>query len=96
MMNSTPDAPEEQELDSFLARLHRTWVFHKAGRWLFLALGVLCGVFWILVVVHAVECAVFLPRLRAAGGSLANHLVQTFLFGIAHVSTLPGAEESRG
>ena len=50
--------------------------------------------FWILVVVHAVECVVFLPRLRAAGGSLGNHLVQTFLFGIAHVSTLPAQGES--
>lgn len=46
-------------------------------------------VFWILVVVHAVECVAFLPRLRAAGGSLASHLVNTFVFGIAHVQTLP-------
>ena len=46
-------------------------------------------VFWFLLVAHAVECAVFLPRLRAAGGSLAGHLLQTFLFGIAHVQTLP-------
>jgi uncharacterized protein YhhL (DUF1145 family) len=53
------------------------------------------AVFWILVVVHAIECVAFLPRLRGAGGSLANHLLQTFLFGIAHVSTLPRAAESR-
>ena len=46
-------------------------------------------VFWIMVVVHAVECVVFLPRLRRAGGSLGHHLVQTFLFGIAHLRTLP-------
>ena len=67
--------------------------------WLFGLLSLLMGggslwavgrfVFWILVVVHAIECIVFLPRLRAAGGSLGNHLVQTFLFGIAHVQTLP-------
>lgn len=41
-----------------------------------------------LVVVHAIECLVFLPRLRAAGGSLGHHLVQTMLFGIVHVRTL--------
>lgn len=67
--------------------------------WLFGLLSLLMGggtlwavgrvVFWILVVVHAVECVVFLPRLRAAGGSLASQLVNTFLFGIAHVQTLP-------
>jgi uncharacterized protein YhhL (DUF1145 family) len=41
-----------------------------------------------LVLVHAVECVVFLPRLRAAGGSLVQHLVQTLLFGFVHVRTL--------
>ncbi len=51
-------------------------------------------VFWILVVVHAIECAVFLPRLRRAGGSLGHHLVQTFLFGIAHLSTLRAEAEA--
>lgn len=48
------------------------------GRWLFAG----------LLVVHAVECVAFLPRLRAAGGSLAHHLVQTLLFGIVHLRTL--------
>jgi uncharacterized protein YhhL (DUF1145 family) len=47
------------------------------------------GLFWLLVVVHALECAIFLPRLRAAGGSLASHLAQTFVFGVAHVRSLP-------
>ena len=41
-----------------------------------------------LLVVHAIECVVFLPRLRAAGGSLAQHLLQTLLFGIVHLRTL--------
>ena len=44
-----------------------------------------------LVIVHAVECVLFLPRLRAAGGSLGQHLVQTLLFGFVHVRTLPAA-----
>lgn len=42
-----------------------------------------------LVLAHALECAIFLPRMRRAGGSLAQHLVQTLLFGIVHVRTLP-------
>ena len=51
-----------------------------------------CGpgqrLFWGLVIVHAIECVVFLPKLRAAGGSLGNHLVQTMLFGILHARNL--------
>jgi uncharacterized protein YhhL (DUF1145 family) len=42
-------------------------------------------VFWLLVVVHTIECVVYLPTLERAGGSLTWHLVQTFLFGIAHL-----------
>ena len=43
----------------------------------------------VLLGVHAVEALAFLPRLRAAGGSLAGHLIQTLLFGFLHVGTLP-------
>lgn len=45
-------------------------------------------VFWILVIVHTIECGVFLPRLRSARGSLASHLFRTFLFGFLHVGSL--------
>jgi uncharacterized protein YhhL (DUF1145 family) len=55
------------------------WVLR--GRYLFFG----------LLIVHAVECAVFLPRLRAAGGSFSHHLVQTLLFGVLHVRSLPQA-----
>lgn len=44
--------------------------------------------FGALLAVHAIETIVFLPRLRAAGGSLANHVVQTLLFGLLHVGPL--------
>jgi uncharacterized protein YhhL (DUF1145 family) len=44
-----------------------------------------------LLVVHAIECVVFLPRLRAAGGSHGQHVVQTLLFGFVHLRTLPQA-----
>lgn len=56
-----------------------TSVWDGPGRFLFPA----------LVIVHAVECVVFLPRLRAAGGSLGHHLVQTMLFGFVHLRSLP-------
>jgi uncharacterized protein YhhL (DUF1145 family) len=45
-------------------------------------------VFWVLVVVHAIECGVFLPRLRNAPGPLTTHLFRTFLFGFLHVGSL--------
>ena len=44
--------------------------------------------FWGLVIVHAIECVVFLPRLRRAGGSLAHHLVQTMIFGVFHARSV--------
>ena len=44
--------------------------------------------FGTLLAVHAIETVVFLPRLRAAGGSLANHVIQTLLFGLLHVGPL--------
>ena len=47
--------------------------------------------FWGLVIVHAIECVVFLPRLRRAGGSLAHHLVQTMIFGMFHARSVGGA-----
>jgi uncharacterized protein YhhL (DUF1145 family) len=70
------------------------------GLWLACLVSFLlpAGTFWAtngprlfvaLVLVHALECALFLPRMRRAGGSLAQHLVQTLLFGIVHVRTLP-------
>jgi len=53
-------------------------------------------IFWVLVVVHAIECLVFLPRLRRAPGSLASHLRQTFLFGILHVREIPASPDAGG
>ena len=47
------------------------------------------AVFWILLVAHAAECLVFLPRLRDAGGSLPGHIGQTMLFGVLHIRELP-------
>jgi uncharacterized protein YhhL (DUF1145 family) len=44
-----------------------------------------------MVVAHAIECVVFLPRMKAAGGSLGHHIVQVMLFGVFHANTLPKA-----
>ena len=43
------------------------------------------GLFWLLAVVHAIECAVFFPVLRKAPGPLLRHLLRTFVFGILYV-----------
>ena len=47
--------------------------------------------FFGLLLAHGAECLVFLRRMRAAGGSLGHHVVQTMLFGFFHVRTLPPA-----
>jgi uncharacterized protein YhhL (DUF1145 family) len=54
------------------------------------------AIFWTLAVVHAIECVVFLPRLRRAPGTLARNLQQTFLYGILHVRELPAAGDAGG
>ncbi len=48
-------------------------------------------VFWILLVAHAVECVIFLPKLRQFPGSLGHHLVQTMLYGIFHLRSAQAA-----
>jgi uncharacterized protein YhhL (DUF1145 family) len=47
--------------------------------------------FFGLLIAHGAECLVFRRRIRAAGGSLASHVLQTMLFGFFHVRTLPPA-----
>ena len=44
--------------------------------------------FFGLVIVHAIECVVFLPKLRRAGGSLGSHLAQTMIFGLFYARGL--------
>lgn len=45
--------------------------------------------FLAMLAIHGLEAIAFLPRLRAAGGSLTGHLAQTLLFGFLHVGRLP-------
>ncbi len=68
------------------------WVYGLLAFFVPLPLGVVAS--WaviFMVVVHAVECVVFLPRMKAAGGSLAGHIVQLMIFGVFHANTLPEA-----
>ncbi|MAG31589.1 MAG: hypothetical protein CL908_11945 [Deltaproteobacteria bacterium] len=46
------------------------------------------SLFWVLAVVHAVECVLFLNVVKRSRRPLAGELWQTFLFGIVHVSLL--------
>lgn len=62
---------------AFLLPADHAWA--TTGRTVFLA----------MLAIHAIEAVAFLPRLRAAGGSLAGHLGQTLLFGFLHVGGLP-------
>lgn len=47
--------------------------------------------FVLMAVAHVIEFAVFLPRIKAAGGPLGGHFVQTLIFGMFHIGTLPEA-----
>lgn len=69
-----------------------TWLF-CLGSLFFAPPGSWAGVYGprilgFLVVAHAIECVVFLPKLRKLPGSLGHHLVQTMLFGILHLRSV--------
>ncbi len=51
-------------------------------------------VFWLVAITHVVECMVFRRKLKAAGGSFFNHVVQTMVFGIFHLRELPAVRKS--
>lgn len=48
----------------------------------------------ILAVTHLIETVVFYKLCKAAGGSLAGHLVSVFLFGVLHANELKAAQAS--
>jgi len=75
------------------------------GVWVFAIVGTLMGegstmskvatgTLWFLVIAHALECVIFSSRIRAAGGSLMHHLVQTMIFGLFHIQTLPSGRHA--
>lgn len=48
--------------------------------------------FWLMAIIHVVEYAIFLPRLRGAPGSLVGHLLRTLLFGFLHLREVPALD----
>lgn len=66
------------------------------GVWIFAALSFLPpfagmgiaplgrNLFGLLLVIHAIECVVFLGTLRSTGRPLANELLKTLVFGVLH------------
>ena len=55
------------------------------------AASVSLGILALLAVAHLVEMGVFYQRCKRAGGSMAGHMLNVFLFGVFHVREL-GAE----
>ena len=51
--------------------------------------------FWLLLVVHAIECAFFFRSLQATGNPIALELVQTMVFGVVHYTEVKAALEAR-
>lgn len=68
-----------------LAGLALTQGNTTAGIWSLRLIG-------ILGVAHIIEVAVFFKVCKAAGGSLAGHLLSVFLFGVIHVNELKAAQ----
>jgi len=48
--------------------------------------------FWLTVVAHLVEFGVFQSKLRARGGSLGGHFLNTLIFGLFHIREDPQSD----
>ncbi|MBW2241249.1 MAG: hypothetical protein JRH01_04625 [Deltaproteobacteria bacterium] len=48
-------------------------------------------VFWVTLVAHVVEFVVKRPVMEAAGGSMAQHFLQTLIYGLFHWKPLEDA-----
>lgn len=71
-----------------LAALALTQGDAPAGVWAARLLG-------ILALVHLVEVVVFFKACQRAGGSLAGHLVNVFLFGVLHMKEVKAAQSDQ-
>lgn len=84
------DSSEEALYPVGKAVIGVTWLFATACHFPPLATSQVGGfgqtLFWVLAVVHGVECLLFLNVLRQSPRPLLGELWQTFLFGIVHVS----------
>ena len=53
-------------------------------------------VFWLTLAAHLVEFLVKRPVMQAAGGSMAEHFVQTMIYGLFHWKPLEDAQAAGG
>lgn len=53
------------------------------------------SLFWLLIVVHAIECVAFRKTLKNAPGPLSNHIVQTMLYGLFHLREIRELEPAQ-
>ena len=49
-------------------------------------------VFYILLIAHAAECAIFFSKIKEAPGSLGENISKTMIFGMFHLNELPDPE----
>ena len=49
-------------------------------------------IFWLMLIAHAVEFFVFREKLRTAQGSMASNLINTLIFGVVHIQSLPDTD----
>jgi uncharacterized protein YhhL (DUF1145 family) len=52
--------------------------------------------FFLLLAVHAVECAVFYPTLKRTGRPLGLELARTLFYGVAHYAEAKALADTRG
>ena len=72
-------------LYAVLAALAITQAGSTAGIWA-------TRIILVLVVAHSLEVLVFFKACQRAGGSLAGHLVNVFLFGVLHMKEVNAAQ----
>jgi uncharacterized protein YhhL (DUF1145 family) len=51
-------------------------------------------IFYILLVAHTAECAIFFTKLKAAPGSLGENISKTMIFGAFHLNEINAPESS--
>ena len=92
------DAPySDQQLQLAKIVLIITWVF-AAGSFFFPLYDWATGpaaraLFWILLVAHAAEFAVFARLYRATGSSMASHFLNNLVFGVIHYTQVKQRHE---
>ena len=51
--------------------------------------GIARWVFWIMLGAHVIECIVFRAKVNAAPGSMGSKVLNTLVFGVLYLQTLP-------